>query len=48
MINDLSSWLILTPDPRVAVGAALYSVINKLFSDKTLRLTKSNRSETFK
>jgi len=32
----------------VAIGAAAYSMGNKLFSDKTLRLTKSNRSDTFK
>lgn len=32
----------------VAIGAACYSMVNKLFTDKTLRLTRSNRSETFK
>ncbi|MCJ1235917.1 hypothetical protein MMC14_003891 [Varicellaria rhodocarpa] len=32
----------------VAISAAFYSMGNKLISDKTLRLTKSNRSDTFK
>ncbi|MCJ1312907.1 hypothetical protein MMC25_006583 [Agyrium rufum] len=32
----------------VALAAGCYSLINKLFSDKTLRLTRSNRSETFR
>jgi len=32
----------------VAIGAAFYSMGNKLVTDKTLRLTKSNRSDTFK
>ncbi|KAA6414512.1 MAG: NADH-ubiquinone reductase complex 1 MLRQ subunit [Lasallia pustulata] len=32
----------------IALGAAGYSISKKLMSDKTLRLTKSNRSDTFK
>ncbi|KAL8694394.1 MAG: hypothetical protein Q9218_000960 [Villophora microphyllina] len=32
----------------VAIGAACYSLINKLITDKTLRLTRSNRSDNFK
>lgn len=32
----------------VALGAAAYSLGSKLFSDKTLRLHRTNRTETFK
>ncbi|MCJ1280763.1 hypothetical protein MMC26_000080 [Xylographa opegraphella] len=32
----------------VALGAAAWSMGSKLVTDKTLRLTKSNRSDTFK
>ncbi|MCJ1362920.1 hypothetical protein MMC16_002026 [Acarospora aff. strigata] len=32
----------------IAVGAAFYSMGKKLMSDKSLRLTKSNRADNFK
>lgn len=38
---------IVLPD-RIAVGAAFYSMGKKLVSDKSLRLTKSNKADNFK